>query len=375
MTSETKDIKSDLGRLRKITSETPKQKQDEIVGAVYSCVDACLKGQVMPAQISALLVSMHFLALDYNSAVIESCARAMRENATPMPIDALRKVIESREIHSSGTYKGGFCDLVGTGGDKHNTFNISTTASIISSSFIMMAKHGNRASTSKSGSADLLQSMGARLEAVTPSFLPSIYLNSNYAFLFAPVFHPGMAHVGPVRKQLPMRTIFNLLGPLANPVNSLIEARVIGVARQELGPLFAEVYLMSKATKTLVVCGEENLDEISCAGRTSCWKVDDGAITRFTVCPKDFGLLEHPLADVAPGGTPEENAAILRQILNGEMDKNNPIMHFVLMNAATMIAMSGCCEETTEKANSRGLPGDVITETGPGGLRDRKSVV
>ncbi|KAJ2891783.1 anthranilate phosphoribosyltransferase [Zalerion maritima] len=379
---EVVDIKGHLGNLTKLTLQTPSDEKDKVVSAIAGAMDACLKGKVVPAQIAALLTTMHFLELDYIPDIIDVCAREMRENAAPVPVGALEQVMEQHKSLAAGSYRGGFCDLVGTGGDKHNTFNISTTASIISSSYLMMAKHGNRASTSKSGSADLLQSMGAKLEAVTPDFLPVIYKNTNYGFLFAPVFHPGMAHVGPIRKQLPWRTVFNLLGPLAHPVNELIESRVIGVARKELGPLFATVFEISGVDKALVVCGEENLDEISCAGPTNCWLVNSrksgnmlsAQFGAFQVTPQDFGFPPHPLSEVAPGGTPEENSMILRKILAGDMDDEDPILHFVLINAAAMLAISGCCEETTEEANVRGIPGDVITKTGPGGLRLKEGV-
>ena len=378
--TETIHIGPQLSRLRRLTGDTPKAEHDEIVQAIRQSLDATLQGKVSSAQVAALLVSMHYLELDKASSVMEACARTMRQNATPVPVSALRGIMggspDGKPSLAAGTYEGGFCDLVGTGGDKHNTFNISTTASIICSAFLLMAKHGNRASTSKSGSADLLQAMGASIDAVVPELLPHVYKTTNYAFLFAAVYHPGMAHVTPVRKQLPMRTVFNLLGPLVNPLDSLVEARVIGVARPEIGLTFAGAFAMSRAKKTLVVCGNENLDEISCAGPTNCWLVDGAAstTTTFRLSPEDFGFPPHPLSSVAPGGTPEENAAILRRILDGEMEQDEPIMHFVLINAATLLAMSGCCDEGTEEANARGIPGDVITELGPGGLRLKEGV-
>ena len=143
---------------------------------------------------------------------------------------------------------------MGTGGDSHHTFNISTTSSILASSLLMLSKHGNRASTSKSGSADLLNSTlptAPDLMAIKPETLSRIYERCNYAFLFAPVFHPGMKFVAPIRKELGWRTIFNLLGPLTNPVEGNIEARLLGVARRDIGPVFAEALKMSGAQKAL----------------------------------------------------------------------------------------------------------------------------
>ena len=167
------------------------------------------------------------------------------------------------------------CDIVGTGGDSHNTYNVSTTSSILASALLMMAKHGNNASTSKSGSADLLlaASPAPVIAATTEKTLPHIYSRTNYAFLYAREWHPGMKHAAAVRKELPFRTIFNLLGPLANPVqnSNLIEARILGVAKRDMGPVFAESMRLTGTKKALIVCGAEDLDELSCAGPSYCW--------------------------------------------------------------------------------------------------------
>jgi anthranilate phosphoribosyltransferase len=277
------------------------------------------------------------------------------------------------------------CDIVGTGGDSHNTFNISTTSSIIASSLLLLSKHGNRASTSKSGSADLLAAMTPRapnLTAVTPSTLNSVYARSNYAFLFAPMFHPGMKYVAPIRKQLPWRTLFNLMGPLANPVDvdgsPLVEARVIGVARRELGPVFAAALRMAGVRKAMVVCGAEELDEVSIAGPTLCWRLRDGAdgateIEHFQLHPSDFGVGTHPLSTVSPGKEPAENAVILKRILSGEMAKDDPILEFVLINTASLFVISGICEADSSDLGY-GDDGAVVTERGPGGGRWKEGV-
>lgn len=282
---------------------------------------------------------------------------------------------------------------MGTGGDSHNTFNISTTASIIGSSLLLIAKHGNRASTSKSGSADLLNNMQPRapqIARIRPDTIADLYSHTNYGFLFAPVFHPGMRHVAPIRRQLPWRTIFNLLGPLANPVDlrsdpsqpSLLEARMIGVARKDIGPVFAHALHLAGTRKALVVCGDEELDEISCAGDTLCWRISPDptdptgvrTITEhFRLHPRDFGLPAHPLSDVSPGKEPAENAAILSRILNGEVPDDDPILHFVLINAAALFVVSGICDADTSNMGP-GDDGQVITERGPGGGRWKEGV-
>ena len=276
---------------------------------------------------------------------------------------------------------------MGTGGDSHHTFNISTTSSILGSSLLLLSKHGNRASTSKSGSADLLNCTlptPPDLMAVTPETISKVYEKSNYAFLFAPVFHPGMKYVAPIRRELGWRTIFNLLGPLANPVEEIVEARLLGVARRDIGPVFAEALKMGGASKAMVVCGEEDLDEISCAGRTFCWRLVDHSthtkpspsdidIESFTVEPADFGLPPHQLSEVSPGKEPHENAAILMRLLQNQLPKDDPILHFVLMNTAALFVVSGICEVDTSSMGE-GDDGKVITERGPGGGRWKEGV-
>lgn len=293
------------------------------------------------------------------------------------------------------------CDIVGTGGDSHNTFNISTTASVIASSLLLIAKHGNRASTSKSGSADLLQSTKPQapiIDNIDPSTICEIYSQSNYAFLFAPVFHPGMRYVGPIRKELGWRTIFNLLGPLSNPVDSqfssldptsedrVLEVRLYGVARKDIGPAYAEALRISGARKAMVVCGDEDLDELSCAGPTHCWwlskpttessephNTDAPEVHYFTLEPKDFGFPTHPLSVVQPGREPAENAETFIKILSGELADDDPLIHFILINTAALFVVSGLCDVDTSSMGP-GDDGVVITERGPGGGRWKEGV-
>ena len=264
-----------------------------------------------------------------------------------------------------------------------------------------MAKHGNRAQTSFSGSADLLNAVtpvSPKISAVNASNLSRVYEATNYAFLFAPNFHPGMMYANPVRRGLGLRTIFNLMGPLANPVDWALEARMVGVAYQSLGPVFTEALRQSGSTKVLVVCGEEDMDEISCAGKTNCWRLteypnpsyqqqessdetsEDDILQRtrtkldaFQLHPSDFGLPTHPLSAVYGRKTPKENAAKLMSILRNELRRDDPILDFVIMNVAALLVTSGICE-----ANSSNMgPGDdgkVVTERGPGGGRWKEGV-
>ncbi|KAL2002695.1 hypothetical protein VTN02DRAFT_6178 [Thermoascus thermophilus] len=372
----------------------------EEIAAAFALI---FEDRLSVVQCAALLTLLHSTGKDKQSDVIATCSHRMREAASKIEKSSLKKAVKAR-ARREGQYRGGLCDIVGTGGDSHSTFNISTTSSIIASPLLMMAKHGNRAQTSNSGSADVLNAIAPtppKISAVNAHNLAKVYEQTNYAFLFAPNFHPGMMYANPVRRGLGIRTIFNLMGPLANPVDWALEARVVGVAYQSLGPIFAEALRLSGAKKALIVCGEEDMDEISCAGKTNCWKLseypnpaykgspkededsttsDEDAVPRtlvkletFQLHPSDFGLPTHPLSDVYGGKMPEANAAKLMSILRNELPRDDPIMDFVLMNVAALLVVSGICEADTSNMGP-GDDGQVITERGPGGGRWKEGV-
>ncbi|PHH65493.1 hypothetical protein CDD81_2273 [Ophiocordyceps australis] len=368
------DIKPLLTRLWPIDTEVTADEVAEAISHFFT-------NQVTEAQTASLLMAMHFTKLDFRPDVLAKCARVMMDAAAPIPVKELNNVLARRDL-SQGNYQGGLCDIVGTGGDSHDTFNISTTASILASALLFVSKHGNRASTSKSGSADMINCMKPRppiLGAVRPETLVKVYSASNYSFLFAPVFHTGMRFVAPVRKQLPWRTVFNNLGPLANPVEDVLEARMIGVGRRDLGPAFAEALRSTGCRKALIVCGEEELDEISCAGSTLCWMLkestgqDQVEIEHFRLSPHDFGLDCHALGQVSSGKEPAENAAILQRILRGEMPESDPLMDFVLINTAAFLVVSGICEAASSDMG-HGDDGKVVVERGPAGQRWKEGV-
>ena len=375
----------------------------EEIAAVLGLV---FTNQLSDIQSASFLTLLRASERDREPKTLARCAEVMRNAAVALDGQALNDVVRFRG-RGEGTYEGGLCDIVGTGGDGHSTFNVSTTSSILASSLLLLSKHGNRASSSTSGSADLLQAIkpsAPNIDAVTADFLPSIYQSTNYAFLFAPKFHPGMRHAASVRKHLGFRTIFNLLGPLVNPVHSMIEARIVGVAERSLGLVFAEALRLSGSRKALVVCGAEELDEISCAGKTYCWHIceranpkfrrlaededdaeaeaEDGnyrtdeleseprtlvEIATFELEPSDFGLPTHALSDVLPGKYPEENAETLMKILQNQLS-DSPVLHFVLINTAALFAISGICNADTSDMG-HGDDGQVIQERGPGGFR------
>ncbi|KAM0325707.1 hypothetical protein ACHAQA_007007 [Verticillium albo-atrum] len=371
------DIKPLLKKLWPVPLHGPQVTPEEIAEAISHFFTA----RVSQAQAASLLISLHFTNLDRRADVMAQSAHVMRQAAAPVDLASLDRVVKAKGL-AEGAYGGGLCDIVGTGGDAHNTFNISTTASIVASALLAVSKHGNKASTSKSGSADLVAHMQPRAPVITdvaPATLETVYAATNYAFLFAPVFHPGMRFVAPIRKELPWRTIFNLLGPLANPVEDALEARVIGVARKELGPVFAEALTIAGSRRAMIICGEEELDEVSCAGPTLIWRLREkeagGEVVtdHFRVEPADFGLQTHQLSEVSPGKEPAENAEILRRLLTGEMPDDDPILEFVLLNAAALFVVSGICEADSSNMGP-GDDGKVITERGPGGERWKEGV-
>ena len=384
--------------LKRLSSPAPQDntvKPDDIALAF----SRTFENELNHTQLASLLTLLHSTGKDRHPDVIAKCAQAMRDAAVQVDKRKLRQVVRQRRKVLGG-YRGGLCDIVGTGGDSHSTFNISTAASIIASPILKMAKHGNRAQTSMSGSADVLNAItpkAPKIESLSAESLPVAYEHTNYTFLYAPNFHPGMKYAATVRRELGLRTIFNLMGPLANPVEAHIEARVVGVAYQELGPVFATALQLSGASKAMVVCGQEDLDEISCAGKTNCWLLretenpeytngrngdeddedtsDDESppqyiskVETFTLEPTDFGLPSHPLSKVGGGGLPRQNAAVLMSILRNKRPRDDPILHFVLMNIAALLVVSGACDADTCES------GEVIKERGPAGGRWKEGV-
>ena len=367
--------------LKKLHSQPENVEADEIALAFESIFE----NQVDPIQYGIFLTWLSARGKDLDSQVIAKCAKRAREMALPVDHSSLHEIVRRSNLRQE-RYSGGFCDIVGTGGDGHDTFNVSTTASIIASASLLMAKHGNVASSSSSGSANLMQCIlpkAPSLAAVTNKTLPDIYKTCNYGFLFAPNFHAGMKHAAPIRKGMGFPSIFNRLGPLTNPVHQFTEARVVGVSEEKLGLIFAEALWKSGVRKALVVCGAESLDEISCAGPTNCWRLTDGKdattlpleldedddhiarhdetwrdeppqIQNFQVCPEDFGLQRHPLSEVAGGHSPERNAEMLQKILRNDLPEGHPILDFVLMNTAALLAISGVLDNSA-KGNAGAL--------------------
>lgn len=236
----------------------------------------------------------------------------------------------------------GAVDCCGTGGDMSGTYNISTAVAIVSAACgIPVAKHGNRSSSSKSGTADVLEALGVNLD-VPWSKLEDALKQFNFAFLMAPRHHQAMKHVAEVRKSLGVRTIFNLLGPLSNPAGTKFQ--LLGVYDRKWLRPFAQTLLNLGSTSAWVVHGSDGLDEITVTGETFIAAIENGEIKEFTLNPSDFGLSQHP-ASALKGGTPQDNAAALREILGGV---HNAYRDIVIANTAAVLII--CGKETDLKS-------------------------
>ena len=256
---------------------------------------------------------------------IAEAARALRERLIPIsaPVGAI--------------------DVCGTGGDGHHTLNVSTAVSlVVAACGVPVAKHGNRAASSKAGAADTLEALGLDMERA--GALAEETLNElGICFLFAANHHPAMKRITPIRQRLGKRTIFNLMGPLANPAH--VTRQLIGIARPDYAPVYAEALEQLGTEAALVVSGEEGLDEVSGAGPTVAVAIGDVAVGH-RIVPEDAGVPRHPIEAIR-GGDPEHNALALRRLLNGE---HGAYRDAVLLNAATALALVG---EPMESGASR----------------------
>lgn len=229
-------------------------------------------------------------------------------------------------------------EIVGTGGDGSNSFNISTTSSIvIAAAGVPVAKHGNRAASSKCGAADCLEALGVNI-TIPPEKSKELLEKINICFLFAQNYHISMKYVGPVRKELGIRTIFNILGPLANPAGATLQ--VMGVYDETLVKPLAQVLSNLGVTHALVVYGQDKLDEISLCAPTTVCEINNGDFKDYVIEPEQFGYKKCKKDDLT-GGTPEENAAITRAILNGEKGAKRDA---VCMNAGAALYVAGKAE-------------------------------
>ena len=286
-----------------------------------------LAGECTDAQIAALLVALHMKGETVEEIV--GFAEAIRAAATPLTIH------QNSTVDVSGTGRDALVDTCGTGGDASGTFNISTaTAFVVAGAGVRVAKHGNRSVTSKCGSADVMESLGVKID-LPPARLATCLEEVGIAFLFAPALHSAMKHVQSARRELRLRTVFNLLGPLTNPAHA--SAQVVGVYSAELVEKLAEALSMLGLHRALVVHGSDGLDEITVTGPTRIAEVREGTVRTFEVTPEEFGIRRARIEDLA-GGDAAANAAIIREILSG---KKSPRRDVVLLNTAAALVAAG----------------------------------
>jgi anthranilate phosphoribosyltransferase len=256
-------------------------------------------------------------------------AEAIRGAATPLPL------AEEHALDVSDTERDALVDTCGTGGDASGTFNISTaTALTVAGAGVRVAKHGNRSVTSQCGSADVVEALGVRLE-LPPERVAKCLEEVGIAFLFAPAMHAAMKYAQPARRELRLRTVFNLLGPLTNPAHA--SAQVVGVYSASLVEKLAHVLLHLGLKRALVVHGNDGLDEITITGPTQVAEVRDGAVRAYEVTPEDFGFERAPMEAIL-GGDVTVNAAIIRALLAGD---RSPRRDIVILNSAAALVAAG----------------------------------
>jgi anthranilate phosphoribosyltransferase len=287
-------------------------------------------GSTTDAQIAALLVALHMKGETVEEIV--GFAEAIRAAAEPLPLR------QDSTLSVSGTGRDPLVDTCGTGGDALGTFNISTaTAFVVAGAGVRVAKHGNRSLSSKCGSADAMEALGVKISRPA-EVLAKCLEEIGIVFLFAPAMHSAMKYVQPARRELRLRTIFNLLGPLTNPARA--SAQVVGVYSLDLVEKVAEALSMLGVHRALVVHGLDGLDEITITGPTRIAEVRQGNVRTYEVTPEEFGIKRAQFEDIS-GGDAEANAAIIREILAG---KKSPRRDVVLLNAAAALVAAGRVE-------------------------------
>ncbi|MGH2538969.1 MAG: anthranilate phosphoribosyltransferase [Actinomycetota bacterium] len=273
-----------------------------------------MAGEATPGQVGGFLMALRTKGETADE--VEGLARTMLDFAHP--VQAPEPVV----------------DVVGTGGDRSGTFNISTAAAIVvAATGVPVAKHGNRAASSTCGSADVLEALGVRID-LDAAGVERCLAEAGIAFLFAPMFHPAMAHAGPVRRELRVPTVFNFLGPLTNPARPFAQA--VGCSDARMLPLMAEV-LARRGTRAVLFRGEDGLDELTTTGPSTVFEVGDGRARESQLDPADLGLPRSSVEDLQGGGA-DASAEIVRELLSG---KPGPRRDVVVLNAAAALEVAG----------------------------------
>ena len=270
-----------------------------------------MSGEATPAQLGSFLTALRLKG--ESTEEIAGMAAIMREFSLKVNVDGM------------------LVDSVGTGGDGLNTFNISTAAAFVAAGAgLKVAKHGNRAATGACGSADVLEELGVRID-LPPEGVERCIRESGIGFMFAQAYHPSMRHAAPVRREIGIRTVFNILGPLTNPAGA--QSELVGVAFPELGEKMAAVLGLLDTHHSIVVHGDGGLDEMTLSGDTSVWEVVGGKVSHWTLSVADTGLPVTPIAAVR-GGDKAANAKTMRALLDGE---GGPMRDYVLLNSAGVL--------------------------------------
>ncbi len=309
---------------------------------------AAVLGEIMAGEASEIQIAAFLIALrtkGETTAELAGLARAMRELAAPV-----------------STARANLLDTAGTGGGRR-TFNVSTTAALIAAGAgCTVAKHGNRSATGLSGSADVLEALGARID-LRPEDVAQCIESVGFGFMFAPAHHQATRYVIPVRRGLGVRTIFNFLGPLTNPAGA--RRQLIGVSDPAYLETMAGALALLGTDHALLVCSRDGLDELSISAPTDVVEVIGEAITRAIVVPEEVGLTSAP-PDAIPGGDPAENATITRRILDGELDRGDPARGLAVLNAGAAIYAGGASDDleagvrAAEQAIDSGAAADTL---------------
>ncbi len=282
-----------------------------------------MNGRAAPSHIAALLMGL-----------------AMK-GERPVEIVGLARTMRAHAVQLSKRYDDVF-DTCGTGGDRANTFNISSCAAlVVAAAGVRVAKHGNRSASSKAGGADVYEALGVRVTA-TPAVVERCLSEAGIGFFFAPTFHPSMRHAAPVRRELGMRTAFNLLGPLTNPAGA--SRQLVGVPRPEFTELMARALMLLGSKRAWVVHGADGIDELTTTGYTKISECRNGAVNTFYLHPADVGLPKAPAGSLQ-GGDAHENARIIEGILGGRL---GPARDVVLLNAGASLFIAGAAGSVDE---------------------------
>lgn len=310
-------------------------KQDLTYDEAYTVMNEIMNGETSPTQNAAFLAALSTKSTKAETIdEISGCATAMRDHAL--------KVEHDMDV----------LEIVGTGGDNAHSFNISTTSAlVIAAGGVKVAKHGNRAASSLCGTADCLEALGVNID-LTPEKCVELLKNIGICFFFAQKYHTSMKYVGPIRKELGIRTVFNILGPLTNPASPNMQ--LLGVYDESLVEPLARVLTNLGVKKGMVVYGTEKLDEISASAPTRICEFSDGSYNTYTVTPEQFGFTSCSREDLK-GGSPAENAAITLSILKGE--EKGPKRNAVLLNAGAALYIAG---KASTFADGISLAGELI---------------